>query len=286
MKPSVLVLTLLLGAIPRSLSAQETSTWDVIRDHILKGNCASCHASGTSFARQSGLVLTPESAYSNLVDVAPTNAAAESDGLVRVSSAGGAPGLFQSFLWEKIDASEQEHFYTDHPNYGAIMPLGRPPLTNGELAFVKNWILEGAPQTGAVVDPNLLNDTTRYEPPEFVPLDPPEQGIQFHLGPFDAWPAEVHDREFLYFQPYLTTEELYISRYEISYRPGSHHFIVYNYEQGTPTPEPETYRDIRNDQGIPNVVALLQLNRLFPFSFFVGTQVPFVVLLRLDVEFS
>lgn len=274
MRIRVAIIVLLVAIA--STSAADDATWDVIQTHVFDQNCNNCHSAGTSFATQSGLVLTEDEAYSQLVDVAPKNSAANADGLTRVSSVGGPPGLFQSFLWEKINAPEQDHFYEDHPFYGAIMPLGSPSLTNGELAFVEKWILAGAPATGVVADPLLLDDTSRYEPPEFVTLNPPTNGIQFHLGPFDVWPSEVHDREFLYFEPYETTEDLLVNQYEISYRPGSHHFILYNYPEGTPTPEPHVYRDVRNQQGIPNLANALQLGRLFPFQFFVGTQTPFV----------
>jgi hypothetical protein len=252
----------------------ERATWETIQQDILNINCVRCHATGTSFALQSGLVLTQGMAYGQLIDVVPRNAAAAGDGLKRVSSAGGLPGLEQSFLWEKVSASEQAHFYDDHPHYGAIMPLGQPYLSNGELAFIEAWIRAGAPDKGVVADPVLLADQTRFEVPEFVPLSPPEQGIQFHLGPFQVW--EEDDREFLYFEPMVTEEELYVTGYEISMRPGSHHFIVYNYPDGKPTPESNVYRDVRDSQGRINLAVSIQVASLFPNSFFVGTQTPYV----------
>jgi len=85
-------------------------------------------------------------AYEQLVGAAPTNAAAVADGLMRVSDLGqGMPGLLKSYLWEKINAPDQQHFYGDHLYYGEIMPLGDKPLTNGELAFIRAWIEAGAP---------------------------------------------------------------------------------------------------------------------------------------------
>ena len=67
------------------------------------------------------------------------------------------------------------------------MPLGGPFLTNGELAFIQEWIYAGVPETGAVVDEALLLDETVWESPPFEPLDIPENGVQFHLGPFEIW---------------------------------------------------------------------------------------------------
>ena len=265
-------LTISLLLFSGSVSAQ--GTFDVIQHQILNQNCVGCHSDGSAFAQQSGLVLSDDVAYQQLINVAPKNASANADGLLRVSTEGGPPGVFQSFLWEKINAPNQQHFYDDHAEYGAIMPLGQPPLTNGELAFVEQWLLNGAPETGIVADESLLLDTTRYERPEFKPLEPPEQGIQFHLGPFEIWPSEVNDREFLYYEPHETTEDLFINRYEISYREGSHHFILYNYPAGEPTPRPRVYRDARNANGQINLLTSLELARLFPFKFFVGSQSP------------
>lgn len=272
------ILTVLNGSTVSALDDEpedgERATWETIQQDILNINCGGCHSAGSSLARQSGLVLTEKEAYGQLIDVVPRNTAAAGDGLKRVSSAGGLPGVEQSFLWEKINASEQDHFYDDHPHYGAIMPLGQPYLSNGELAYIEAWIRSGAPEDGVVADPVLLADETRFAAPEFVALVPPGQGIQFHVGPFEVW--EKDDREFLYFEPMVTAEELYVTGYEISMRPGSHHFIVFNYPDGKPTPEPSVYRDLRDPQGKHNLHVLSQLAELFPSGFFVGTQTPYI----------
>src|SRR5262245_43389585 len=182
--------------------AQETSTWQTIQKQILAPNCTVCHAAGTSFVRQSDLVLTEDAAYDQLIDVMPKNAAAAADGLVRVGTHGLA-SLDKSFLWEKINAPSQEHFYSDHPEYGSIMPLGLPPLTNGELEFIRRWIVAGAPREEDVVDRAVLNDTTRYETPVFAPLPLPDNGLQLRLGPFDV--AANYERELFSYLPLNNT---------------------------------------------------------------------------------
>ncbi len=260
------------GAAAQKVEAQ-ASTWEQIQRAILEPQCSSCHRSGTSFARQSGLALEEGLAYEQLVEAAPRNQAAAADGLVRVSSRGGQPGLLRSFLWEKINPRERDHFYKDHPHYGALMPLGQPFLTNGELELIRQWIEAGAPAGGVVADGALVADTTRYAAPEFVVLEAPEKGFQLHLGPFEVWPTD--DREFLYFQPLETAEDLYITGYEISLRPGSHHFIAYNYPEGYKIPAPETYRDLRDARGKHDLGVLLEVNKLFPQRFFIGTQTPY-----------
>ncbi len=273
---SRLSFVLILFVMTAGVAHAQQDTWDVIQTRIFDNNCVQCHAAGTAFASQSGLVLTADVSYDNLIDVPPKNSAAAKAGLVRISSVGGLPAPHMSFLWEKVNAPNQVHFYDDHPEYGSLMPLGLPALTTGEINYLTAWIEAGAPENGVVADEALLADETRYEPPPFTPLEPPAQGMQFKVGPFDVWPAEVHDREFLYYEPFETTEDVFVSGYEISMRPGSHHFILYNYPTGVSTPPPQTYRDVRQPNGTLNAAPLLQLNVLFPFRFFVGTQTPYI----------
>ena len=127
----------------------QESTWSQIQGDILSNNCVLCHYAGSSFARQSGLVLTQDVAYENLVNVQPRNSSAAADSLVRISSEGGMMGLGKSFLWEKVNAPDQLHFFDNHPNYGAIMPFGLPYLTFGELAFPRRSGRVPPPWTGA-----------------------------------------------------------------------------------------------------------------------------------------
>ena len=141
------------------------ATWALIQQRILDVSCAGCHAPGTSFARQSELILTADTAYEQLVEAEPRNGGARSDGFVRVSNAGGQPGLARSFLWEKINVPGQDHFYEDHPEYGAIMPLGLPSLTNGEierfwqeLGVVEVETISGLPGVYIVRSTNLDAD--------------------------------------------------------------------------------------------------------------------------------
>lgn len=267
------VLPLLVAVLVQaSLFAQPGSTWQTVQQRIFDRHCIGCHAvGGYPPAVQTGLILTADSAYRKLINIRPYNVAAANDTLVRVSTIGGIPSLAKSFLWQKVNAPNSINLPA---GYGNIMPLGLPFLTNGELAFLNRWISGGAPETGVVAgaDTNLFNDTTRFFA-VFEPLPPPASGIQLHLGPFPVWPAQINDREFLYFLPYATQRNLYVNRYHIRYRPGSHHMIVYNYPVGTGSPVPNVYRDIRDSLGNLQP-AFFELGNLFPFRFFVGTQTP------------
>ena len=246
---------------PAGPDTSSTSSWQIIRDDILAPNCVSCHSAGTTFASQSDLLLTADVAYEQLVNRSVNNRAADDNGLVRVSTEG-LPGLFKSFLWEKINAPDQEHFYADHPYYGSQMPLGARPLTHGELEFIRRWIVAGAPETGEVVDPALLKDEERYQPPEFAPLSPPAQGIQLHLGPFEVAPS--FERELFSYKPLENPEDIFVSRLEVAMRPGSHHLLLLAFRDGMPTelvPDPDELRDIRNLDGsyiLQNIRLMLQ----------------------------
>ena len=247
--------------MPAGPEATSSSSWHIIRDEILEPNCVSCHSAGTSFASQSDLLLTADVAYEQLVNRVPNNQAAAEDGLVRVGTEG-LPGLYKSLLWEKINAPDQEHFYADHPHYGSQMPLGANPLTNGELEFIRRWIVAGAPETGEVVDPAALEDEERYEPPDFAPLSPPAQGIQLHLGPFEVSPS--FERELFSYKPLGNPEDIFISRLEVVMRPGSHHLLLLAFRDGMSAdlfPVPHELRDIRASDGsyiIENIRMMLQ----------------------------
>ena len=44
---------------------------------------------------------------------------------------------------EEKRIKNENHFYSEHPQYGELMPLGGPFLTNGELNFIKQWLWGG-----------------------------------------------------------------------------------------------------------------------------------------------
>ena len=258
---------------PAPVETESRSTWSTIQEDILAVRCVSCHRAGTSFARQSELILTPDVAYRQLVGADPANSAARADGLVLVSDLGGLPSLFKSYLWEKINAPDQEHFYGDHPYYGAQMPLGGLPLTNGELVFIRTWIEAGAPETGVVADPALLADRSHYERPVFKPPRKPVNGIQLHLGPFDVPPD--FEREFFSMVPLANDEELFVERFEITMRTGSHHFLLYTFNDEIPgdlVPPAREYRELRDPTGAYNFETV---RTMFFHEPIVGSQWPF-----------
>ena len=252
------------------------STWQIINEDILTPKCANCHYPGSFFSETSNLILTQDVAYEQLINKIPDNNSAQENNLVLLSNESGMLGLLKSLLWEKININNESHFYSEHPQYGEIMPLGGPFLKNGELDFIEDWIWAGAPEEGVVADPIILNDQTEYTAPEFTPLDPPILGFQYHIGPFDVLPNT--EREFLYYVP-SESNDYYVNRVEITMAPGSHHFIAYKFsdDYNDPLPENYTYRDIHNPyindsplnpEWVENIITLQE--HIFIF----GTQWP------------
>jgi hypothetical protein len=122
-------------------------SFDIIQEKILNVSCAlsGCHASTSdpSFA-QHGLVLTPGKSYANLVGVLAKNAAAKNLGLKLVNP----KDPDNSFLMHKIACETGHHAST--ANFGAHMPLGGNFLSQGEVDFIRKWIINGASATDGI----------------------------------------------------------------------------------------------------------------------------------------
>lgn len=261
---------LLLISCQEPVDEKIDTSWSILYKQVLQPNCSNCHMNGSAIQKQSGLDFSSSAVYNDLVGVVPKNLAATEDGLLRVSTEGGMKGLTQSYLWEKINIYDQEHFLNDHPEYGQLMPPSGNVLTDGELQFVRSWIEAGAPETGIVVDEDVLLNTDRYIPEAFTKLDPPTNGIQLHLGPFDVQPN--YEREFFQFTALDQNSDMYVNRIEIEMRRGSHHFLLYTFNENTPQqilPSYDQPRELRNENSIINLSTLYQMQF---HKFFGGTQ--------------
>ena len=73
-----------------------------------------------------------------------------------------------------------------------------------------------------MADAALLVDESYNERPEFKPLPKPDNGIHFHLGPFDMQPN--FERELFAMVPLGNDEVLFVERFEMSMKSGLHHF--------------------------------------------------------------
>lgn len=247
------------------------SSYELIQGEIWDTQCTSCHTAGSSFAKQSDLVLTSDVSYEQLISRTPANEAAASDGLELVGVEG-LESLYKSFLWEKINAPDIAHFQADHPEYGSLMPLGGDYLTNGELEFIRQWIVAGAPKEGEVADRDVLSDDTRFEQLPFEALAPPTSGYSFHVDPFEI-PANS-DREVFIYQEIENETPIYVSQIEISMAPGSHHFILYGFPSDFATTLEPRVGDIRDVYKLDGTYDISTLIHTQYHEFVAGTQWP------------
>ncbi len=230
----------LFSCNPKTPDLTEANTFDLIQDQILTPNCATsgCHLSSSDPAfKQHGLILNKGQAFANLFNVDPTNITAKEEGLMRV-----IPGDFEnSLLYQKllfVSTHESEK------NFGSIMPLGGDLLFQGQIDFIKEWILAGAPEKGSVADYNLLNDKT----PSlaiFEPLAPPSiaEGFQMKIEPFEIFP--YFEREIFLRKTLNNPDTAFIDKFQIKMHPGSHHFILYGFRDPDKLPEKNIIRDLR-----------------------------------------
>jgi hypothetical protein len=129
---------------PDGCSAQQlfSGTFDRIQRQIFTQSCAvsGCH---DSQSRTGNLLLESGAAYTNLVDVAPTNPNANVAGWKRVhtlDTTSGDPAT--SLLLQKLLGPPA--------GFGARMPFNRPKLDQSLIDVVGLWIAAGAPATGWV----------------------------------------------------------------------------------------------------------------------------------------
>ena len=246
----------------------QLSSFELMQQKILTPSCATsgCHASDrdASFA-QHGLVLTPAVSYQNLVGVDPRNSSAKADGLKRVK----AFASLESLLYHKLYTEASHH---SGKQYGNPMPLGNAQLPDGQVEFVRRWIEAGAPQTGSVVDAKLLDDknttSVAYEP---LPAPAPGLGIQMNVSLFDVQPK--FERELFTRKAIGNTQDMYVNRYEIKMRPGSHHFVAYDFRSKTLLPGLNDIRDLRNPDNSLNFATALSMSN---HVYFAGAQAQYL----------
>ena len=146
--------TLRLSCVPAPNSCVPASlfdsTYDRVQRQIFDTSCAvsGCHDSQTA---QASLLLEVGASLGALVNVVPTNGAAQAAGWLRVTRTiepdeGGENGLGDAatgYLFHKVNGSLPL-------GTGAQMPLGRPKLNPLLIEILRLWIEAGAPVTGWV----------------------------------------------------------------------------------------------------------------------------------------
>ena len=233
-------------------------TWTIIQENILTPSCATsgCHASTTDATySQHNLILSAASAYDNLINKASKNAAALGDGFVRVKPLDFA----KSLLYQKIDCQAGQ----TANKYGATMPLGSQYLTFGQIEFIKQWIVKGAPKTGSVVEESVLTNNTICSLP-FIPMAKPasSEGFQLSIDTFSIKPNS--EREVFVRRNTPNTSTVYVNKITMQGRPNSHHFVLYGFQNTTILPSVNTLRDLYNADASINLSTFAQMqNHIF-----------------------
>lgn len=236
--------------------ANTKDTWTIIQENILTPTCATsgCHASTSDASYiQHNLVLSPAVAYDNLVNILSKNTAAKAAGLFRIK----AGDYFNSFLYQKIDCQFNAPF-------GAVMPLGGPNLTLGQIEYIKQWINKGAPKTGIVVNDTVLNNNKAVCSQTFIPLQAPAptEGFQLSINSFPVFPNT--EREVFVRRNTPNTSTVYVNKIIMKGRPNSHHFVLYGFQNYANLPLPNTVRDLYNEDASINVTTFAQMqNHIF-----------------------
>ena len=255
------------GSIAPLPTLPEGSFARIQRD-ILDPVCASCHKTGTSDARQSKLVLTADSSYQQLIGVVSAQSTARTAGMLRIK----AFRSDSSLLYHKL-AWVPGHHSVD---YGNLMPMGTlQGLTTGQLEYVRRWIEAGVPRAGHVADTALLRDS-RVQTATFSPLAPPTTaGIQLKVDSFGVFP--LGERELFVSRRVGNPTDRFVTRIESRMRPGSHHLLLYSFDDKNTAfpcntrPASDVIRDIRNRDGSMNFVNMLPMAC---HVFFAGAMTP------------
>jgi hypothetical protein len=251
------VLTACGGDGPSGSAVMPDGTFARIQRTILDPSCSSCHRSGTNDARSSQLVLTADSSYQQLVGVAAAQQVARADGMARIKPFRADSSLF----FHKIAWVPGHH----SRDYGNLMPTGTTQgLSTGQLEYVRRWIESGAPRTGHVADTMLLTDS-RAQTAAFTPLDAPPTGtgLQVRVDSFAV--SATMERELFVYRPLGNATDLYVTRIQSRMRAGSHHLLLYTFDDTktsfpcTTRPTPNAVRDIRNSDGTLNIANMLPM---------------------------
>ncbi|MEX1190029.1 MAG: T9SS type A sorting domain-containing protein [Bacteroidia bacterium] len=198
---------------------------------LFQANCTiGCHNASDNSGNMN-LTGTDTEIYNRLVNVSPTNPAAQAAGYMRIKP--GHPD--QSYLVRKCNNELYQSATLPDESFGTPMPnYPQPALANEQIELIRQWVYEGAPLTGSPVNVSLIN--TYYQEgginsiPEPPPL-PTEQGsFQLHIGKIFLTPQT--EKEYFIKYDLGLTENIYVNRIELIMADQSHHFILYKFIQG------------------------------------------------------
>lgn len=198
---------------------------------LLQTNCAgaSCHSGLTPTFN---VTLSESQVYSALVNATPVNptATAKGDKLV-------TPGYVdRSFLLRKIihGLNENNLHMALEGSEGNTMPNGLPSLAKEDIELVRQWILRGAPQTGEVVDTDVIDlYYSGFGKDDSYPNPTPPasgEGFQIYVGKILVPPA-TEDYYYIKHDPRLPSN-IEIPKVVTMLPSNTHHFVMYKFSPG------------------------------------------------------
>jgi hypothetical protein len=231
-------------------SASAQSTYQRVYN-LFQANCTvGCHGNGgTSGSLDLYGGGSASTVYNNIVDVTPVNPAAAAKGHKRI-----APGYPErSFLLRKCATPSWDAAYSLDLTEGAAMPDNQPTLEKEEVELIRQWILQGAPSNGNVVNTQLLydyyhvNGKPRLTPP---PAPDPGEGFQIHLGPIFLEPLQ--EIEYYKKEAVFNTTGFEVNQMTCNINDDSHHFLIFNYIPGADTGVAEGLREVNLSSVFPD----------------------------------
>ena len=263
MKKKLLSMVMAFGMAIFALQAQSTAE-SVYQ--LLQSKCVSCHNNATPAGsldlEGSGATLQQQmtNVYVRLLNSNPTNQYALNKGYKYIEK-GRAD---RSFLLRKINNGFEPIIELNEAEVDDIHTEEALEMSNEEKELLRQWILFGAAATGDVVDEQLISDFYNLNGlasfPDGRPAAPdPSEGFQIKMGPFYLQPnGQLNDELEFFLKHKLDMEtDKEITRIDMKFPGFSHHFIIYNFNQGGDAGIPEGYR-LDPDHNDISLVAAVQ----------------------------
>ena len=198
---------------------------------LFQANCTvGCHNSSDNSGNLN-LTGTDQEIYNRLVNVDPTNPAAQAAGYKRIKP--GHPN--QSYMVRKCNNNLYQSANLPDLSFGTPMPnYPQPALANEQIELIRQWVYEGAPLTGSPVNTALINSYYQEGGINSIPEPPPvptEPGsFQLHIGKIFLAPQS--EKEYFIKYDLGLTEDIYVNRIEMIMADQSHHLIIYKFLPG------------------------------------------------------
>jgi len=229
---------LLAVLFPLSLSAQSSGSTFTTVQSILQANCsaAGCHGGGD--ARIFDVDASPADLYNALVNVPAVNPVAAAKGNLLVDP--GHP--YNSFLLRKTAGNSFDPFIqieeTERSSHPALT------LPDYDIELIRQWILAGAQETGAVVNYQLLKDYYNNGGLDFIPVpQAPDagKGFQVRMGPIFLAPND--EAEYMKKEHLKNPGTLIVSEMAAKMSWESHHLLLFKFN-GSGSGEREGLRKV------------------------------------------